>query len=189
MKYLSLFFILCLIHSSCVSQECYISDREKAVNQQMGYSAKMLSKKYNMRPCATSVAMPGGNIKYLELEFNIRGPLKQNIIREILISSVHDFLNNINNDKELCSYLTNGCMHISDVGITLFLHDTKGRSLYEPEIGIASVSNGKVEYIRSDPNEISIKGMKTTEESYEEALSILKKKCPAVQKRCNDSGI
>jgi hypothetical protein len=187
MKYLFLFFIFCLICCSCTNQD-YISDREKAVNKQMGYSAKMLSKKYNMRPCATTVAMPGGNIKYLELEFTICGPLQQDVIREILINSIHDFLNNINDDSMLCFYLKNGCMNISEVGITLFLRDKNNYPIHEPDIGIASISKGEVEYIRRDPKEISIKGMKITEESYEEALQILNSQVEgsAVHKRCTD---
>jgi hypothetical protein len=188
MKYLSFFFIICFFCHSCKNQDPYISDCEQAVNKQMGSSAKMLSKKYHMRPCAVTVAMPGGNIKYLELKFDMLGPLPQDAIRKILLNSVHDFLNNINSDSELCSYLKNGNMNICEVGITLFFHDTKGYHIHEPEIGIASISKGEVEYIREDPNEISIKGMKTTEESYEEALQILNSQVEssAVHKRCTD---
>lgn len=188
MKYLMFAFSFCFLLISCTGQKYYISDREKAVNRQMGLSAKILSKKHNMRPCATTVAMPGGNIKYLELEFDIDGPLRQNIIRKTLINSVHDFLDNINNDKELCRYLKNGYMDISEVGITLFIRDANGYLIYEPEIGIASINKGTLEYIQDDPTEISIKGLKATKESYEEAIEILRSQGvgSAVHKRCND---
>jgi hypothetical protein len=189
MKFAYLFLISCFLYSSCIRQEYHISDREKAVNTQMGQSAKILSEKYNMHPCGITVAMPEGDIQYLEIEFTIRGPLKQDAIRKILINSVQDFLNNINKNEELCSYLKNGRMDISEVGITIFIRDAAGYPIYEPEISFASVSKGTVEYVRRDPNEISIKGLKVVEESYEEALEILRLQCecPAVQERCNDS--
>ncbi len=155
------------------SNRYQISDREKAVNTQMGYSSKMLSKKYNMRPCATTVAMPGGNIKYLALKFDMIGPIHQDCIRKILINSVHDFLNNINNDQELCFYLTNRHLDILEVGITLFFIDANRYHINQPEIGIASISKGELIYFRCDPKDISINGMEGTTESYEEALQIL----------------
>src|SRR5947199_176998 len=83
--------------------------------------------------------------KNLELKFDMLGPLPQDTIRKILLNNVHDFLNNINSDSELCPYLKNGNMNICDVGITLFFHDTKGYHIHEPEIGIASISKGEVE--------------------------------------------
>jgi hypothetical protein len=173
MKYCVLLIIVFFFCSACTNARYQISDREKAVNKQMGHSAKMLSSKYNMQPCATTVAMPSGNIKYLELEFNMRGPLSQDVIRTILINSVHDFLNNINSDQELCSYLRNRHLEISEVGITLFFHDDNRYPLKEPEIGIASIREGELEYFRCDPNDISIKGLKGTTETYEEALQML----------------
>lgn len=162
-------FLLCF---SC-SNKYQIPACETAVNKQMGHSAKMLSKKYNIRPCATTVAMPECNIQYLELKFDMLGPLPQDAIRKILINSVHDFLSNINNDQELCSFLTNGHLDVSEVGITLFFSDANRYPINQPEIGIASIRKGELEYTRCDPNDISIKGMTSITETYEEAMRIL----------------
>jgi hypothetical protein len=163
-------FLFCF---SC-SNKYEIPVCEKAVNKQMGYSAKMLSQKYNIRPCAVTVAMPECDIQYLELKFDMLGPLPQDNIRKVLINSVHDFLNNINNDRELCSFLTNGHLDISEVGITLFFSDANRYHINQPEIGIASIRKGELEYTRCDPNDISINGMTSITETYEKALQILR---------------
>lgn len=188
MTYFILYLLSLLNNLFHAGIEYQISDREKAVNKQMEYSAQILSQKYHFRPCATSVAMPEGDIQYLELKFEIIGPLSQKEIRKILISSAHDFLENINNDKQLCSYLHAGRLDIQEIGIGLFFIDATGYPIEDKlEIDMASIRKGVLRYCRSDPNEISISGIKISEESYQEALSVLHNECTAVQKRCNDS--
>lgn len=167
--------------------EYQISDREVVVNRQLAYSAEMLAKKYNIYPCATSVAMPEGDIQYLELEFNARGPLSQSVIRELLINSIHDFLENINNDKELCSYLKNRYLDISEVGIGLFFLDANRKAIGRPNIGVASIDRGELEYITLEPDAIPSFRDKYYE-TYEEALCMVRSldESLTVQKRCND---
>lgn len=162
-------FLLCF---SC-SNKYETPASVKAVNKQMGHSVKMLSQKYNIRPCAITIAMPECDIQYLELKFDMLGPLPQDNIRKVLINSVHDFLNSINSDQELCSFLKNGHLDISEVGISLFLSDANCYPINQPEIGIASIRKGELEYIRCDPNDISINGMTSNTETYEKALQIL----------------
>jgi hypothetical protein len=166
-------FIFGFSMNSYGSPRYTISPREKAVNKAMGRNSKMLANKYSMCPSSITVAMPGGDIQYLELAFQIQGPLSSSEIRQILIHSVHDFLADINSDVELCSYFKNPSFTIKDVGITLFLIDSSGRDLKDPEIGVAEISRGELEYYRCDPNDISINGMVGTKESYEEALKLL----------------
>jgi hypothetical protein len=161
-------FLLCFSFSN----KYEIPDYEKAVNKQMDNSAKMLSRKYNIRPCATTVAMPGGGIQYLELKFDSLGPIPQDAIRRILINSVQDFLDNVNCDQALCAFLTNGHFGISEVGITLFFSDANRYPIKQPEIGIASIRKGELEYTRCDPNDISINGRTSITETYEEALQL-----------------
>lgn len=175
--------------SSCLTGGYHPSDREKSVNTQMMSSEKMISKKYNIRPCGRTVAMPEGNIQYLEIEFNVVGPLTQEAIRKILINSVHDFLNNINSDAQLCSFLEKGHLDISEIGIGLFFNDSGGYPIENKiDIDMASIRKGIVRYCRSDPNEISINGIEITEESYDRAIEILHSQgeCAVEQKRCND---
>ncbi len=161
------------------SPQYEISPREKAVNKVMGRNSKMLAEKYCMRPVGVTVAMPGGDIQYLELEFQLRGPLSKQEIRKILIHSAHDFLADINSDPELCSYLKNHSFTIKDIGIGLFLIDSSERDLRDPDIGIAAISKGEIQYdtlITTYDTVIKteIPVFKSNyRESYEEALKIL----------------
>lgn len=175
--------ILILVSSSCFFVGCdsYVpSPDEKAVNRVMARNARMLAKKYHMCPCADTVAMPGGDIRYLALEFKICGPLCKGELRKILIDAVHDFLIDINSDSELCSYLKNHSLTIKDIGIILFLIDSSGRDLDDPNIGIAGISKGELEYdtlisTYDDEFKMDIPSFKSKhKESYQEALHIIK---------------
>lgn len=169
-----------LLLNGCESTKYEVPPSEKAVNRAVGRNSKVLAKKYCMRPFAITVAMPGGDIKYLELEFQIRGPLSINEMRKILINSAHDFLIDINADLELCSYLNNNQMGIKDIGIKIFLIDSAGIDLNEPHISIASIKKGELEYkvtalkydkvIKIDIPYIT----SVSTETYEEAINALK---------------
>jgi hypothetical protein len=156
-----------------------IDPDEKAVNAVMARNSKALAKKYQMRPFAVTVAMPGGDIQYLELKFQIKGPLSKEQMRNILIEAAHDFLKDINSDSALCFYLKNNSLTIKDIGITLFLIDHSGRDLDDPHIGIAKISKGKLRYdiLIETYNEVlkfDIPQLKSkSTETYEEALHIL----------------
>lgn len=145
----------------------------------MARNAKALAKKYCARPVGITVAMPGGNIQYLELEFQIDGPLSRSEIRKILIKLAHDFLADINSDVQLCSYLRNNSLTIKEIGIGLFLVDLSGRGLRDPAIGIADISKGELEYdILVETYDVDFKknipSFKSKyRESYEEAVKIL----------------
>lgn len=162
--------------------EYEIPPDEKAVNAVMARNSKALAKKYHMRPFGISVAMPGGNIQFLELEFQIGGPLSKDEIRKILIDAAQDFLADINSDSELCFYLKHHSLTIKDIGIVLFLINASGRDLDDPHIGIAKISHGELEYdilISTYDSELKldIPSFKSKEhESYQEALAIYNQK-------------
>jgi hypothetical protein len=156
-----------------------IPKNEKAVNEIMARNSKAIAEKYHMRPFAVSVAMPEGDIQYLELKFQIYGPLPKEKIRKILINAAHDFLSDINSDSNLCFYLRNHSLTIKDIGITLFLIDSSGRGLRDPNISIAKILKGELEYdilVDIYDNELkrNIPQFKSkSSETYEEALNIL----------------
>lgn len=87
------------------SMKYEIPPDEKAVNTVMARNSEALAEKYHMRPFAITVAMPEGDIQYLELKFQIYGPLSKQELRKILISAAHDFLKDINSDSALCFHL------------------------------------------------------------------------------------
>lgn len=184
--FFSLFSVSCLTHNDKI----IVPENEKIVNKQLAYSEKMLREKYNIRPRAVTVAMPEGDIQYLELKFNIQGPLSKAEIRRILIDVIHDFLSNINNDKELCAYLKKGSLSISEVGITLFLRDSNCRPISQPNIGVAFIERGVLTFVTLEHEAIP-SFRDHIDETYEEALQILQsqRECAVVQKWCNDLAI
>ncbi len=99
-----------------------------------------------MKTIATNVSMPGGIVKLLGLDFQVRGPLLREEIRKILIESVHDFLVYVNSDAAVRPYLENYPFEIKNVEITLFFIDAQGLELDDPYIGIAGISRGRLDY-------------------------------------------
>jgi len=151
-----------------------ISENEKSVNNILYEIAYSFKKKYKLYPIATIVAMPGGIVKELGLDFQIIGPLSKDEIRRILINLAQEFLVFVNSDEAVRPYLENYPFEIKNIEITLFLKDSKGREIEDPHIGIAGISRGRLDYeilvITDIPKVIS-----RVEESYEEALKALQK--------------
>lgn len=141
---------------------------EKMVNKFLTRNAKKLQHKYGMNPIGTNVAMPGGVLKVLGLDFQIQKPLTREEARILLINISKEFLTAINENKKILS-LFKESPTISSIGITLFILDTHGDELYDPNLGIVAISEGKLEYItlvKKQNQEIKDKYI----ESYEEAL-------------------
>jgi len=153
-----------------------ISGSEHAVNTLLDRIAHSFEKKYKINPMATNVAMPGGIVKLLGLDFQMRGPLSKEEIRKILITLGEDFLVFVNSDENIKPYLKNYPFRIENIEITLFFLDLKRMELLDPYIGIAEISGGPLNYkilTRTD-SILSIKS--ASEESYEEALQALNRK-------------
>lgn len=94
-----------------------------------------------------------------------------------MVNSAHDFLDNINKDITLCAYLKSGHLDISEIGIGLFFFDPKHCPINKPNISFASIKKGIIRYYKRDPNATSIFDIEETEESYDEALWLLKGEC------------
>lgn len=143
---------------------------EIAVNRVMARNAKELGQKYKMRPCAVTVGMPEGDIKYLALKFQAIGPEQKAEIRQILLSMCHDFLTDINADEPLLECLRGRKMNIEKIGITIFFHDKKRYPINEPNIGIAGLTKGNLKYVKVDKETGEFKDRQY--ETYEEALKL-----------------
>jgi hypothetical protein len=154
------------------SQKYEIPKSGQAVNGLLCRIEHSLEKKYKMKTIGTNVAMPGGVVKLLGLDFHIRGPLSREEIRKILIESAQDFLTMVNSDEAVRSYLENYPFKIENVHITLFCIDSRGFKLDDPYIGIAGIARGELDYKILITTDIpSIKS--EFEESYEEAMEAL----------------
>lgn len=194
MKKIILFFVgisitFLIVSWFCNQNKYEISTREKAVNTAVGYNIKFIRDKYKLMPFGTTIAMPEGDIQYLELKFQMYGPLKKDRLRKMLIEVANDFLNNLNHNMELCAFLNKGKLDIKEIGIELFLIDRCSKGLDHPNIAIASISKGILEYLTLANNEENFRDFVSEEqESFEEAMQILQsqRECTAVHKQCND---
>lgn len=177
-KTLSIFMLLFYLLTGCEMSNYKTNETPKsegAVNNLLSQMARSFEKKYKMSTIATNVAMPRGVVKILGLDFQMLGPRSREDIREILINSVQDFLLFVNSNEEVRPYLENYPFEIKNVEITLFFINSKRMELNDPYIGIAGISEGKLDYqILIDTDGIpSIKNEYV--ESYDEALNALSK--------------
>jgi hypothetical protein len=135
-----------------------------------------LKKKYEINTIATTISMPGGIVKLLGLDFQMLGPLSKEEIRKMLITLEEDFLVFVNSDEAIKPHLNNYPFRIENIEITLFFIDSKRMELLDPNIGIAEVSGGSLEYKILSRTEGFLSIKSTSKESYEEALQALNRK-------------
>jgi len=152
-------------------QEYQISRGEQLVNITLSNSSKLIKQKYNIDPCGSGAAMPGGPIQVLTLAFTTKGPYNQDELRKLLLSSSNDLVNQVTQNSEMQQYLKNPPFTIKNVQIIIYNHDKNGGSVYDPEILTAGISNGFLTYrtIESDKN---FRMKNQYKESYEEALQM-----------------
>jgi hypothetical protein len=150
-----------------------IPQSEQIVDHLLYQIKHSLGKKYKMKTIATNVAMPGGIVKLLGLDFHIRGPLSREELRHLLVDLAQDFVAFVNSDQAIKPYLENYPFEVKNIDITLFIRDSRGIRLEDPYIGVAGISRGRLDYqILITADDIpSVKN--ESEESYEEALQAL----------------
>ncbi|MCW3109842.1 MAG: hypothetical protein JWQ09_4348 [Segetibacter sp.] len=146
---------------------------ETAVNNLLKQISISIKKKYGIKAIATNVAMPGGNIQLLGLDFQMIGPLPKEEIRKTLIQLAQEFLVCMNSNEAIKPYLETYPCGIKNIEITLFFVDSQGKDLDDPYIGIAAISRGKLNFktIGEKDNIPSVK--QRFEETYEEAVQAL----------------
>ncbi len=177
MKFFIYLFLFSCLLLSCekhqVDQTIALSPNEKAVNKLLSRLAKDFEKKYNIRPIGTNVAMHGGIVRMLGLDFQVLGPLSQEQIRKILIKLVQKFLEEINSDLILRPFLEKYPFKIEDINIILFFNDSKGYEIDDPYFGVAEIDGGELSYKTLAKNDGILNFVNEIYESYEEALTKL----------------
>lgn len=134
--------------------------------------AKKLSKRHKMRV----IGMTGGLadcVNILGLSFQIQGPLAKEQLREILIDCVEEFLAIINSNERLRPNLKNYPFSPKEIEITLFVIGRNEEDIFDPFIGVAYTTGGKLVYNTVDKDD-TFSYKSEAEESYEEALNIVK---------------
>lgn len=174
---MKLFFLaVCLLLIVCIGafmpSQYAPSQGEQLVNQTLAKAAKIIKKKYQLQPVGEGVAMPGGPIQQLVLEFSTNARYTKEQLRSLLIKCAKELLEQIQTNEEIQPFLFTRPFTIQNVEITIYNHDQTGRRVYDPEIATASFSRGILAYKTVD-QEDEFKYQSWIEETYEEALQAI----------------
>lgn len=155
MKILLLFtFVILIVFSGFVffekEEEFPLSRGEQLVNMILENSAQKIKTKYKIRPVGEGAAMPGGTIKEFTLCFSTQDRLSKEQLRKLLIGSALELLNEVNANHEIQQFLINSPFTISNIQIIIYNHDKNGGDMYDPEISVAEIARGKLEYQTTD---------------------------------------
>lgn len=153
-------------------QEYHPSKGEQLVNSLLAKTAKIIKEKYNLKPCGTGTAMPGGPIQELTLCFTTKHPYTKEKLRELIIKTAQELLKQVNENKEIQEFIKEPPFSIKDIQIIIYNHDKNGRGLRDPEISNTQILQGILSYSTIDPED-SFKYKNEYEERYEEALKAL----------------
>lgn len=148
-------------------QEFYPSKGEQLVNATLASAAKTIKEKYDIKPCGSGAAMPGGPIQKLTLCFDTKHPYTKWQLRELLIKSAKELLKKVNENNEIQEFLKERPFIIKNVEIIIYNHDENGRGLCDPQISTARISQAVLIYRTIDPQD-PFKYKNEYEESYEE---------------------
>jgi hypothetical protein len=133
---------------------------------------KKLAEKHKMAVVAITDGMMDC-VYLVGINFQMYRPMDRDEVRYRLVDCVEELLKAINEDEEIRPFLKNYPFTTNNIKIAIFMSDPDGRRLYDPNIDVASISSSdKIYYYTKAPNVPMYKN--EYEESYEEALSIVK---------------
>lgn len=156
------------------------------VNKLQAKMANELGKKYNMRLVGDSAAMPEGIISELGLLFRISRLLTREEARVILIDCVQTFLSEINSNENLKPYLKNRPFTSRNISITIFIKNQDGQDVSDPNLGVIHARFGKLDYITYQKESKYYEHQCESEESFEEALSLVNQSNPSKKISINE---
>jgi hypothetical protein len=170
------FFIVAfqIFFSGCSRQlsEENISPPSKISGEIRAKAADKLIKKYDLMLVGTSAAMPGGVINNLGLVFHIHKVLTREQAREILVGCVEELISEVNMNKEIRPYLKNYPFTPKNITITLVIYNSNGTDVFDPDIGAASASHGKIWYA-TVASKRSYSYKSEYKESFDEAVKLV----------------
>lgn len=149
-----------------------LSKGEQLVNSVLAKTAKIIKSKFGLKPSGEGAAMPGGPIQKLALCFDTNYPHTKEQLRELLIKSANELLNEVNENEEIQKFLKERPFTIKNIQIIIYNHDKEGREVYDPGIATAQISKGVLTYRTVDSTD-TFKFKQQFEESYGEALKAL----------------
>ena len=134
--------------------------------------ASILKERHKMNVVAVTEGM-ADCVNVVGLSFQILGPLSKERLREIIVDCVEEFLVLINANEPLRPFLKNYPFTSKEIRIAIFVVDSTGIKVYEPEIMLVAQSCGEIGYRMADKE--AKFGYKSSEfEDYETALEIVR---------------
>ena len=147
---------------------------EQLVNQILADAAKIIRDKCCLHPSGAGAAMPEGPIRKLVLTFDTKKPHTKEELRKLLIETAHVLLNQVTQNEEVQQFIYEKPFTIKNVQITIFNRQKNGLNVLDPGVSNVQIMRGVLNYSSID-QEDRFKYKNKHEESYEEAMEILKK--------------
>ncbi len=138
----------------------------------MAKTAKIIKDKYDLKPCGVGASMPGGHIQKLALCFDTKYPHNMDQLREFLIKTAQELLDQVNENKDIQEFIREPPFTIKNIQIIIYNHDKDDKEIYDPNISGAQFAQGILTYRTIDKSD-TFKYKNEYEESYEEALKAL----------------
>jgi SpoVK/Ycf46/Vps4 family AAA+-type ATPase len=138
---------------------------------------KKYAQKYNMGVYALSDSMPSGIVKRTGVGFKINQPISKEKARQILVECTQEYIQEINNKKELLPYLENYPVNEKNIDLSIYIYDKNGDQVFYPNLGHVSLFMGNLEYFIRDPKHQD-KHEPFATETFEEAVRRVKEEIP-----------
>jgi hypothetical protein len=123
-----------------------MTDLNQVVNRLLDQIALDLEKRWGTSLIGTVIEMPDESIKTLGLELKLQGPVSRERLEEVLSSGASFMLSEIKKNTFLTPYLINSTFNYENIEFSIFVTGQKGEAIYHPDIGIASLSEGKIKF-------------------------------------------
>ena len=165
--------IVSWIFISGTKMEYVIPEYEKISDKITAKTAKKLSKKYQLDPAGSGGSMMH-DVEMLALSFNCYRPLSIDESRRLVVGCVNEYLNSVNENKEIRPYLHNFPFTEENLEIVIFFYENNNFKDVQPgQVSCASTVKGKIFYHTKDSQD-EYKLETLHQETYEEALRIVK---------------
>ena len=126
---LFMLMVLLLTFTGCSMNYYYNPHAEEQglVENILYNTAKIIEKKYHMKPVEAGAAMPAGEINKFHMSYEVHSSLSKNQLRVLLLNISNVLLNQITANVKIQTYLVKTPFTIENVKIIIFNYDKDGR--------------------------------------------------------------
>ncbi len=151
---------------------------DTVLNKVIDKSIAKIEKKYRINCCGTGLSMPGGPIRSIGFSFQVKGPLSKSEIRRMIVGCANELIDQAHY-YALDEFLYQPPFGSGQVQINLFLASRTGE-IDHPDIAVAGLVEGVITYKTFDHTETRTRKVEYTNETYEEAVALLKQEADAL---------